>query len=88
MPANMVYNFGAAILRAVGDSRRPMYYLLISGAINVILNLFFVIVLHMTVDGVAWATVISQYISLVLIILSLLHSEGAIKLNYALTLKN
>ncbi|HBN83414.1 MAG TPA: MATE family efflux transporter [Clostridiales bacterium] len=80
MPANMVYNFGAAILRAVGDSRRPMYYLMISGAINVILNLFFVIVLHMTVDGVAWATVISQYISLVLIILSLLHSEGAIKL--------
>jgi len=50
VPAMMVYNFGAAILRAVGDSRRPMYYLTISGMVNVILNLFFVIVLHMTVD--------------------------------------
>lgn len=80
MPANMIYNFGAAILRAVGDSRRPMYYLMISGFINVVLNLFFVIVLHMTVDGVAWATVISQYISLVLIILCLLKHDGAIRL--------
>jgi putative MATE family efflux protein len=79
MPASMVYNFGAAILRAVGDSRRPMYYLLISGIVNVILNMFFVIVLHMSVDGVAWATVISQYISVILIILCLLKSDGAIR---------
>lgn len=79
MPASMVYNFGAAILRAVGDSRRPMYYLVISGIVNVILNMFFVIVLHMSVDGVAWATVISQYISVILIMLCLLKSDGAIR---------
>ena len=75
LPASMVYNFGAAILRAVGDSRRPMYYLLISGVVNVILNLFFVIVFHMSVDGVAWATVISQYLSMVLILLCLIHNK-------------
>lgn len=79
MPASMVYNFGAAILRAVGDSRRPMYYLVISGIVNVILNLFFVVVLHMSVDGVAWATVISQYLSVVLIMLCLFRSDGAIR---------
>ncbi len=75
LPASMVYNFGAAILRAVGDSRRPMYFLLISGVVNVILNLFFVIVLHMSVDGVAWATVISQYLAMVLILLCLMHNK-------------
>jgi putative MATE family efflux protein len=79
LPASMVYNFGAAILRAVGDSRRPMNYLIISGIINVILNLFFVIVLHMSVDGVAWATVISQYVSVLLIMLCLLKSDGPIR---------
>ncbi|WP_250815768.1 MATE family efflux transporter [Clostridium swellfunianum] len=79
MPASMVYNFSAAILRSVGDSRRPMYYLIISGIVNVILNLFFVVVFHMSVDGVAWATVISQYISVILIILCLLKSDGAIR---------
>ena len=75
----MVYNFGAAILRASGDSKRPMYYLSISGVINVILNLFFVLVLHMTVDGVAWATVISQYISVALILLSLMKNHSHIQ---------
>lgn len=79
MPASMVYNFGAAILRAVGDSRHPMYYLIISGIVNVILNLFFVIGLHMSVDGVAWATVISQYISMLLIVICLFRSDGAIQ---------
>lgn len=79
MPASMVYNFGAAILRAVGDSRRPMNYLIIAGIVNVVLNLFFVIVLHMSVDGVAWATVISQYVSVSLIMLCLLKSDGAIR---------
>jgi Na+-driven multidrug efflux pump len=59
MPASMIYNFAAAILRAVGDSRHPMYYLVITGILHVGFNLFFVIVLHMSVDGVAWATVIS-----------------------------
>lgn len=75
VPASMVYNFGAAILRAVGDSQRPMYYLIISGIVNVILNLFFVIVLHMSVDGVAWATIISQFLSMALIIICLAQSN-------------
>jgi putative MATE family efflux protein len=79
MPAMMVYNFGAAILRAVGDSRRPMYYLIISGIVNVILNLFFVITLNMSVKGVAWATVISQYLSVVLVMICLYRSSGAIR---------
>lgn len=78
-PANMVYNFAAAILRAVGDSRRPMYYLIIAGTIHVIFNLFFVIVLHMGVAGVASATVISEYISVGLIIICLCRYEGAIR---------
>lgn len=79
MPANMVFNFGAAILRAVGDSRRPMYYLVVTGILHVIFNLFFVIVLHMSVDGVAWATVISQYLSVLLILLCLSRYDGAIR---------
>jgi len=80
VPATMVYNFGASILRAVGDSRRPMYYLSISGFVNVILNLFFVIVLHMSVDGVAWATVISQFLSMALVIVCLIRSNRGIQL--------
>lgn len=75
IPASMVYNFGAAILRAIGDSRRPMYFLLVSGVVNVILNLYFVIVLHMSVDGVAWATAISQYLSMFLILLCLIRNK-------------
>ena len=54
MPVLMLYNFGAAILRAVGDTRRPLYFLFAAGAVNVVLNLFFVIGLGMGVDGVAW----------------------------------
>jgi putative efflux protein, MATE family len=82
LPAGMVYNFGAAILRAVGDSRRPMYYLLVSGIVHLVLNLFFVIVLHMSVDGVAWATVISQYLSMLMILLCLIRNkEEAIRLS-------
>ncbi len=81
LPASMIYNFGAAILRAVGDSRRPMYFLLVSGVVNVILNLFFVIVIHMSVDGVAWATVISQYLSMFLVLLCLnRNKEDSIRL--------
>ncbi len=78
-PAGLVYNFGAAILRAVGDSRRPMYYLIAAGILNVILNLFLVIVLHLSVAGVAWATVASEYFALVLIMICLMRSEGAIR---------
>jgi putative MATE family efflux protein len=80
VPASMIYNFSAGILRAVGDSRRPMYYLIVAGILNVCLNLFFVIVLQMSVDGVAWATIISQYLSMALILICLLRSEGAIRL--------
>ena len=66
-PSLLIYNLGSAILRAIGDTRRPLYYLVISGIINVILNLFFVIVLHLDVAGVAIATVISETVSAVLI---------------------
>ena len=79
VPASMVFNFGAAILRAVGDSRRPMYYLIVAGIVNVVLNLFLVIVLHMSVGGVAWSTVISQYLSMLLIVICLCRSDGAIR---------
>lgn len=80
MPAMMLYNFGAAILRAVGDTRRPLYFLTVSGVVNVLLNLFFVIVLSMGVAGVALATAVSQLISAVLVTLCLMHTEGPCKL--------
>lgn len=80
MPVNMLYNFGAAIMRAVGDTKRPLYYLSFSGLMNVILNLIFVIVFHMDVAGVALATIISQAISAFLVIRCLIKSEGPIKL--------
>ena len=80
MPASMLYNFGSAILRAVGDTQRPLYFLLTAGIINVVLNLFFVIVLHMGVAGVALATVLSQCVSAGLVILCLTRSEGPYRL--------
>ena len=80
MPANMLYNFGAAVLRAVGDTKRPLYYLTISGLVNVALNLLLVIVFRMDVAGVAIATVVSQAVSMVLVLLCLLRSPGAIRL--------
>lgn len=81
MPAMLVYNFGAAILRAIGDTRRPLYYLLGAGVINVVLNLFFVIVLDMGVAGVATATVVSQVVSAILIVRCLMQSDGIYRLN-------
>lgn len=80
MPASMVYNFGSAILRAVGDTKRPMYYLTAAGIVNVILNLLFVIKFRMDVAGVGWATVISQVISACLVVRCLMAEEGALKL--------
>lgn len=77
IPASMIYNFGAAILRAIGDSRRPMYYLFISGVANVFLNLYFVLVQHMSVDGVAWATIITQYLSMLLTVDCLIRNKEA-----------
>lgn len=70
-PASLVYNFGAAVLRAGGDTRRPLYFLLVSGAVNVALNLFLVLVFHMGVAGVAIATITSQYFSALLVIMAL-----------------
>ena len=81
MPFLMIYNFGAAILRSRGDTKRPLIVLTISGVINVILNLFFVIVLKMSVAGVAIATVISQAVSAAFLIYFLTHEEGALRLN-------
>lgn len=80
MPANMAYNFGAAILRGVGDTKRPLYYLTFAGVVNVILNLLFVVVFHMDVAGVAAATVISQCISAFLVLRCLMKESGAIRL--------
>ncbi|MBQ5311352.1 MAG: MATE family efflux transporter, partial [Oscillospiraceae bacterium] len=80
MTPSMIYNFGSAILRAAGDTKRPMYYLLASGVINLILNLIFVIAFRMDVAGVALATVISQIVSATLIVRCLMKESGAIKL--------
>ncbi len=80
MPAFMLYNFGAAILRAIGDTKRPLYFLILAGIVNVILNLFFVIVCHMGVAGVALATIISQTISAALIIRCLIKNDGICRL--------
>ncbi len=78
MLAVMAYNFGAAILRSVGDTKRPLIYLTIAGVVNVVLNLIFVIGFDMSVAGVALATLISQVISAALVIICLIRTEGAI----------
>lgn len=80
MPASMLYNFGAAILRAVGDTKRPLYFLFISGIVNVILNLVLVLVFHLGVAGVAIATVTSQVISAVLVALCLIKTDAPYRL--------
>lgn len=80
MPALMLYNFGSAILRAAGDTKRPLYYLFFAGVVNVILNLGFVIGLKMGVAGVAAATVASEYISGFLVLRCLMQEEGALHL--------
>lgn len=82
MPFMMAYNFGSAILRAVGDTRRPLYYLLAAGIINVALNLIFVIVFKIGVAGVAIATVISQGISAALVLRCLAMTESVYKLDF------
>ncbi len=75
-PAMSVYNFGASVLRAVGDSKTSLIVLSVSGLVNVLLNLVFVICFGMSVDGVAWATVISQYVSAVWIVVHLMKKRG------------
>ena len=78
---SMVYNFGSAVLRAIGDTRRPLMYLTIAGALNFVLNLIFVIGFGMDADGVALATVISQAVSATLVVICLIRSHGAIHLD-------
>ena len=81
MPAMMVYNFGSALLRSIGDTTRTLYYLVAAGIVNVVLNLILVIPLQMSVAGVAIATAVSQCISGVLVVRCLMHEESAIHLN-------
>lgn len=82
MPFFMLYNYGAAILRAIGDTKRPLLFLIISGLINAALNMLLVIYCHMAVEGVAIATVISQLISCILVLWCLYKSEGSYQLRF------
>lgn len=83
MPGFMVYTFGSVIMRTVGDTKRPLFFLMISGMINVVLNLVTVIVFHMGVAGVAIATIVSQYVSAIMVVLALITMDG----HYQLLLK-
>lgn len=76
IPATSIYNFGAAVLRSIGDSKTSLYVLATSGIVNVLLNLFFVLVCHMTVDGVALATIISQYLSAIAVVIVLMKRRS------------
>ena len=82
IPVILLYNFEAAIFRSVGDTKVPLQTLALSGVLNVLLNLFFVIVLHMTVDGVALATVISNTVSSILLFVRLCRTDKAIRLEW------
>lgn len=78
---NMVYNFAGAILRAMGDTKRPLYYLTFSGIVNIVLNLIFVIIFKLDVAGVAIATITSQYISAFLVVRCLVKHEKLLSKN-------
>lgn len=77
----LVYNFGAAVLRSKGDTKKPLYFLMISGLLNVILNIIFVVVFHINVVGVAVATVISQCVAAILIWMTLIKETDATHLD-------
>lgn len=81
VPFILLYNFGASILRSIGDTKRPFYFLLSAGIINFLLNLLFVLVFHMGVKGVALATDISNAISAILILITLIREESCLKLD-------
>lgn len=81
MPAVMLYNFISAVFRAVGDTKRPLYFQLIAGVVNVLLNLFFVLVLKIGVAGVAIATTVSQGVSAVGLAIILVHEKGRLHLD-------
>ena len=88
MPFFMLYNYGAAILRAVGDTKRPLMFLIISGLTNAVLNMILVICFHLDVAGVAIATVVSQMISCILVLRCLCHTDGSYQLKLSkLTMK-
>ncbi len=80
-PAQMFYNFGAAILRTKGDTRRPLLILGVSGLVNVLFNLLFVIGFHMSVEGVAIATILSQYCSAVAVLFCLMREKSSVKIS-------
>lgn len=80
MPVILIYNYGAAILRAIGDTKRPLYYLTVAGVVNVVLNLVFVIGFDLSVAGVALATVISQCVSVALLLKCMCTMEGSCRL--------
>lgn len=80
MPANLLYNFGASVLRAAGDTKRPLLFLTVSGLVNVVLNVILVVCFSMGVAGVAIATVVSQVLSAALVVLSLMHSDQSYRL--------
>ena len=83
MPFFMVYNYGAAYLRAVGDTKRPLMFLIVAGVINAVLNMFLVIAFHMGVAGVAIATVISQMISCLLVLRCLYKTDSSYQLRFS-----
>lgn len=83
MPFFMLYNYGAAILRAVGDTKRPLFFLVISGMTNAVLNLVLVIVFHMGVAGVAIGTIVSQLISSILVLRCLYTSNTSYRLYFS-----
>jgi len=82
MIANMVYNIGSGILRAVGDSKRPLYFLIVSCGINILLDLLLVVVFRLGIYGVAIATVISQFVSAGLVLLVLLRTEASYQVQF------
>ena len=82
VPGALIYNFGAGILRAHGDTKRPMYFLMVSGLVNVALNMLLVIVFHMGVSGVAIATMVSQYLSAGAVLLLLFAPKGEYRLSF------
>lgn len=82
MPFNLLYNFAASILRAAGDTKRPLYYLTIAGIVNIILNFILVYFFNLSVAGVAIATIISQFISAILIMRTLITTNEAYKFSF------
>lgn len=79
----MLYNMGAGILRAVGDSKRPFYYLVVCAIMNTVLDLVFVLIFHMGVAGVALATILSQAVSALLVLLTLVRTDNCVKLSFS-----